>query len=465
MKAPLQLANQRKEDTMNKVALIIKREYSSRVKKKSFIIMTILGPLLIAAFYAAAIYIGIQQSDQVEVLLLDETTLARTSEFQDTDNFRFKSYTGTVDELMHELKENNDTTFNRIGVYLPGNITGVNAAKIYYNEPIGSEKQAELRETINDFAEKMKVLKAGIDKTAYAEIQTRLNISAIDVNTNTESIEEIRGLIGIAFSFVIYLFIFMYGVQVMRGVIEEKTSRIIEVMVSSVKPFQLMMGKIVGIAMVGLTQFLIWVGLSAVLMIIIQGAILPDLFDPSTVATLNEGNLMQSQDLMQSQELINAGENTNATKINSLVQVLMNTPWLKLIILFVFYFLGGYLLYAALFAAVGSAVDNESDTQQFMLPITIPLVFAFIISTNSIANPGSEAMIWFSHIPFTSPVVMLVRVAAGNVEWWEILTSMVLLVLTFLLTTKIASKIYRTGILMYGKKASYKELFKWLRYK
>ena len=157
---------------MNKVALIIKREYSSRVKKKSFIIMTILGPLLIAAFYAAAIYIGIQQSDQVEVLLLDETTLARTSEFQDTDNFRFKSYTGTVDELMHELKENNDTTFNRIGVYLPGNITGVNAAKIYYNEPIGSEKQAELRETINDFAEKMKVLKAGIDKTAYAEIQT-----------------------------------------------------------------------------------------------------------------------------------------------------------------------------------------------------------------------------------------------------------------------------------------------------
>ena len=159
---------------MNKVALIIKREYSSRVKKKSFIIMTTLDPLLIAAFYAAAIYIGIQQSDQVEVLLLDETTLARTSEFQDTDNFRFKSYTGTVDELMHELKENNDTTFNRIGVYLPGNITGVNAAKIYYNDPIGSEKQAELRETINDFAEKMKVLKAGIDKTAYAEIQLSL---------------------------------------------------------------------------------------------------------------------------------------------------------------------------------------------------------------------------------------------------------------------------------------------------
>jgi ABC-2 type transport system permease protein len=427
--------------------------------------MTLLGPLLIAAFYGAAIYIGIQQSDQVEVLVLDETSLARNTEFQNTDNFRFKTYTGTAEDLIEELKENNDTTFNKIGVYLPGNITGVNAAKIYYNEPIGSIKQAELRETINDFAEKLKVIKAGIDQDAYATIQTRLNISAIDVNTNSESIEEIKSLIGFFFSFVIYLFIFMYGVQVMRGVIEEKTSRIIEVMVSSVKPFQLMMGKIVGIAMVGLTQFLIWVALSSILMIFVQGALLPDLFDPTMLANVDPGNMMQSQDLMQSQELINAGDNINATQINALVQVLLNTPWVLLISLFIFYFLGGYLLYASLFAAVGSAVDNESDTQQFMIPITLPLIFAFIIAANSLTNPGGDALIWFSHIPFTSPVVMLVRVAVGNVEWWEILTSMIILVVTFLLTTKIASKIYRTGILMYGKKPSYKEIFKWLRYK
>jgi len=168
---------------------------------------------------------------------------------------------------------------------------------------------------------------------------------------------------------------------------------------------------------------------------------------------------------MQSQELINTGSNNNATQINALVQVLLNTPWVLLISLFIFYFLAGYLLYASLFAAVGSAVDNESDTQQFMIPITLPLIFAFIIAANSLTNPGGDAIVWFSHIPFTSPVVMLVRVAAGNVEWWEILTSMIILIVTFLLTTKIASKIYRTGILMYGKKPSYKELFKWLRYK
>ncbi|MDA8715064.1 ABC transporter permease [Flavobacteriales bacterium] len=448
---------------MSKIGLIIKREYGSRVKKKSFIIMTLLGPILIAAFYASAIYMGIQESGSMQVLLLDETHLANSKDFPTSENFEFATFNGTtVDDLKNELQEKN--SIDQIGLYLPGNLIKVNEAKIFFSEPLSANKQAELKETVNDFAEKLKVEKAGFDLKAYSKIQTRMNIAVIDVNTNEESITEIKSTIGFLFSIIIYVFIFMYGVQVMRGVIEEKTSRIIEVMVSSVKPFQLMMGKIVGIALVGLTQFLMWIILSSVFMLFIQGALLPDLFDPSAIASQSQ-DLMQSQNLMQSQELIDAGENINSTKVNDLLRALINIPWVLLVSLFIFYFLGGYLLYASLFAAVGAAVDSESDTQQFMVPITLPLVFAFVISSMAINNPGGEAIVWFSHVPFTSPIVMLVRVAMGDVAWWEILTSMFILIVSFILTTKLASKIYRIGILMYGKKVTYKELFKWLKYK
>ncbi len=448
---------------MSKIGLIIKREYGSRVKKKSFIIMTLLGPILIAVFYASAIYMGIQESGSMQVLLLDETHLANSKDFPTSENFEFATFNGTtVDDLKNELQEKN--SIDQIGLYLPGNLIKVNEAKIFFSEPLSANKQAELKETVNDFAEKLKVEKAGFDLKAYSKIQTRMNIAVIDVNTNEESITEIKSTIGFLFSIIIYVFIFMYGVQVMRSVIEEKTSRIIEVMVSSVKPFQLMMGKIVGIALVGLTQFLMWIILSSVFMLFIQGALLPDLFDPSAIASQSQ-DLMQSQNLMQSQELIDAGENINSTKVNDLLRALINIPWVLLVSLFIFYFLGGYLLYASLFAAVGAAVDSESDTQQFMVPITLPLVFAFVISSMAINNPGGEAIVWFSHVPFTSPIVMLVRVAMGDVAWWEILTSMFILIVSFILTTKLASKIYRIGILMYGKKVTYKELFKWLKYK
>lgn len=447
---------------MNKIGLIIKREYGSRVKKKSFIVMTLLGPILIAAFYASAIYMGIQETGSVQVLLLDETHLANSRDFPPTENFNFVNFNGqSVDDLKKELQEKNDG--EKIGLYLPGNLIKVNEAKIFFSEPLSTNKQSELKETVNDFAEKLKVEKAGFDLQAYSKIQTRMNIAVIDVNTNEESITEIKSTIGFLFSIIIYIFIFMYGVQVMRGVIEEKSSRIIEVMVSSVRPFQLMMGKIVGIALVGLTQFLMWIILSSVFMLFIQSALLPDLFDPSAIASQSQ-DLMQSQNLIQSQELNESG-GVDTTKVNTLLRALMNTPWALLIGLFIFYFLGGYLLYASLFAAVGAAVDSESDTQQFMVPITLPLVFAFVISSLAISNPGGTAIVWFSHIPFTSPIVMLVRVAMGDVAWWEIITSMFILIVTFILTTKLASKIYRIGILMYGKKVTYKELFKWLRYK
>jgi ABC-2 type transport system permease protein len=254
----------------------------------------------------------------------------------------------------------------------------------------------------------------------------------------------------------------MFGVQVMKGVIEEKTNRIIEIVVSSVKPFELLMGKIIGIAMVGLTQFVGWVMISMVLMFTIFSIYFPNQYNAATQADI------------ESQELVSQNNqdqiSSNIIEFSEVSDFLLNDiNWVLMIGLFIFYFLGGYLLYGGLMAAIGSAVDNETDTQQFMLPMSLPLVFAIAISQVVITNPMSNIAFWLSEIPFTSPIIMLVRVAMGvgdgGIPVWELVLSMFLLIATFILTTYIASKIYRIGILMYGKKASYKEIIKWLRYK
>ena len=245
------------------------------------------------------------------------------------------------------------------------------------------------------------------------------------------------------------MFIFTFGMQVMRGVIEEKTSRIIEVIISSVKPFQLMMGKIIGIGLVGLTQFLAWIILTGVLIIIMAFAFDIDMGSPDNVAQM-------STDLAQ----MDTGKG-----INSALMSILGLPWLQLIFSFLFYFLGGYFLYSSLYAAIGAAVDSETDTQQFLMPVMLPLMLGFYVTQMSVmTNPEGSAIFWLSMIPFTSPVAMLVRISMDSVELWEVLLSMFLLVITFIGTTWLAGKIYRTGILMYGKKASWKEMFKWLKY-
>src|ERR1035437_6988260 len=263
--------------------------------------------------------------------------------------------------------------------------------------------------------------------------------------------------IGFGAGILIYLFIFLYGVQVMRGVIEEKTSRIVEVIISSVKPFQLMMGKIVGIAMVGLTQFVLWVTLTTILYGIGQATFLKDFSDIKNSAL--QQNVIPS---MPNQVKIQQ-QNINYSEAGEMIRGLQNINFVQILFAFLFYFLGGYLLYSALFAAVGSAVDSESDTQQFMMPITIPLVISFVAAQFIMQNPEGPLAFWLSIIPFTSPVVMMVRLPFG-VPLWEFALSMALLVITFIFMTWLAGKIYRTGILMYGKKVSYKELWKWLRY-
>jgi len=256
------------------------------------------------------------------------------------------------------------------------------------------------------------------------------------------------------------MFIFIYGVQVMRGVIEEKTNRILEVIISSVRPFQLMMGKIIGVAMVGLTQFLLWVVLTFALTSVAS----PLLFGGQSKWDQVKKQMDQVEQVEKgsgvSIEEISGGDET----LEEFFEVLSSINIPQILLSFIFFFLGGYLLYSALFAAVGSAVDSETDTQQFMLPITIPLVLAIIVAQTVITNPDSQIAFWFSMVPFTSPVVMMVRLPFG-VPAWELYLSMALLIIGFLATTWLAARIYRIGVLMYGKKITYKELGKWLFYK
>ncbi|HRE95783.1 MAG TPA: ABC transporter permease, partial [Flavobacteriales bacterium] len=279
---------------------------------------------------------------------------------------------------------------------------------------------------------------------------------------NAESGEKAKtkhyaAVVGYVFALLIYMFIFLYGVQVMRGVIEEKTNRIVEIIISSVKPFELMLGKIIGIAMVGLTQFILWVLLTGLILILAQSLFFPDFYDAA-----NQANFTQVANGISPEQ---AAINFESNEIYDLIFIRIN--WALMLFMFLFYFIGGYLMYSALFAAIGAAVDSESDTQQFMMPITIPLVFGFIVAQMAIENPESNAVFWSSMIPFTSPVVMMVRVAMGFEPGtiWQLYLSMALLVAGFITCTWIAGKIYRTGILMYGKKVSYKELFKWMFYK
>jgi ABC-2 type transport system permease protein len=264
--------------------------------------------------------------------------------------------------------------------------------------------------------------------------------------------------VGFAGGIAIYMFIFLYGVQVMRGVIEEKTNRIVEVIISSVKPFQLMMGKILGIALVGLTQFLLWIVLTFLISSTITTYIAKEKMDAKNVAmSLNTQQANGMDKLSDTKEMEKSAMESIMSNMDSI-----NFP--LVLTCFVIYFLGGYLLYSALFAAIGAAVDNETETQQFMLPVTIPLILSFVVAQSVITNPESQLSFWFSMIPLTSPVVMMVRVAFG-VPAWQLILSISLLILGFVGTTWLAARIYRTGILLYGKKVNYKELSKWLFYK
>jgi len=420
---------------MRKIWLIIKREYLVRVRKKAFIVMTIVGPLLMAALMIVPTYLA-NETQELRTIAIEEDGFEFTNQIEDTDFLHFsKIPTEEAILLKNDFSESNYYAL----LYIEGdNFT------LYSNQQISLTVSKAIENQLEQIIEHQKLKAAGIDLTILSESQSTVHITTkiiTEDGSTTNSKAEASMGIGFICGILIYIFIFMYGTMVMRGVIEEKTSRIVEVIISSVKPFQLMMGKILGVALVGLTQFALWI-----LLTIAIASVAELMFMDSSSMT---------SELNSTQQSILLSELSNLTGGINLMQIFVS---------FIFYFLAGYLMYSSLFAAVGSAVDAEADTQQFVLPITIPLILAFILIQPIMENPDGPLAFWMSIIPFTSPVIMMVRLPFG-VATWELALSMCVLILSFVLTTYLAGKIYRTGILMYGKKTSYKELWKWLNYK
>lgn len=443
---------------MNKTWLIIKREYWTRVRKKSFIIMTLLGPVLMAGMLMLTVWLGVSENANQKVLVIDETQ-AIYNKLKNTQyvKFDFIDTSFTLAQAKNIFQPSDYTCI----LHIPEKVWKTKAGNLFFKKQPSAATQRAIENRVETVIENYLLDDLHINREDFYRVKTNFNLHLIKSRKSGEEEEVFSEVAGVGFFFaiIIYMFIFMYGVQVMRGVIEEKTGRIIEVIISSVKPIQLMMGKIIGVAMVGLTQFLMWIILTG-LISGIAFLFLSTQYDPATITD----NVQMSPEVMQQLQQESVSPQINLNDPNMLLNRI-NFP--LMLGMFLFYFLGGYLLYSALFAAVGAAVDSETDTQQFMLPITLPLIFAYMMSFFIVLNPEGPASFWLSIIPLTSPVVMMVRIAIGFEagDLWQLYLSMSLLVAGFLAAAWIAARIYRTGILMYGKKPSYRELWKWLTYK
>ena len=542
---------------MNKVKYIIKREYLSRVRKKSFLLMTIIGPLLFAGLIAAPAWLATMEDSGVKQIavvdssgifdytkILNKSITLNSNRYYselktriqnlpalgkkiETLNNQLQAITQNKDTLLGKslqrefynqaktikrtFKINNplfDSISNKYANILPlinnrleetcGKISNTTTAKFHYTNLTETETKialtnedyyaviyipknilttltiqikstkalsmglrSHIQSSIERSIETQKMIEAGIDKEMLDGIKTRITVLNKKITKEGEEEQarpEIAMILGYVSGFLIYISIFMFGAQIMRGVIEEKTSRIVEVILSSVKPRELMLGKIFGVGLVGLTQYLIWIIMTAALSFAAFTFLIPS--DVSVVQTQAQ-NFMDSTGGMQT--AVPVVENS-MSQIQGIIHSLMTVNWPLVIGAFIFFFIGGYMLYSALFAAIGSAVDNESDTQQFMAPITLPLILGMLVMINTINNPESAMAYWFSIIPFTSPIVMIVRIPFG-VPIGDLILSATLLIITFIFITWIAAKIYKTGILMYGSKVSYKEIWKWIRIK
>lgn len=442
---------------MNKILLILQREYITRVKKKSFILMTLLGPILMAGIAIVPILIAKYSDDKInKIIVIDQRPEIFTTILPSSETVLFINSKISLDSAK---KAFDPEKFYGI-LYLQDDMVKNPGGAMLF-----TEKQANLSVTnyIENSLEKQieqdKLKSEGIDQKTLSSIETNVNLKTLSLK-GEENSAELATIVGFICGFLIYLFIFLYGVQVMRGVIEEKTNRIVEVIISSVRPFELMMGKIIGIALVGLTQFLLWIVLTLTITTIASKVIIDPKTDAKVVAQTMKSNNLDQHALKE----LGATPKIKEDAMSKLFSQLSSINFPLIISCFFIYFLGGYLLYSALFAAIGAAVDNETETQQFMLPVTIPLILAFIVAQSIVQNPDSQLGFWFSIIPLTSPVVMMVRIAFG-VPPWELALSIGLLIAGFIGATWLAGRIYRTGILLYGKKVNYKELAKWLFYK
>lgn len=457
---------------MSKIGLIIEREYLTRVKKKTFIILTLLTPILMAALVAVPLLLSfVKSSDRKEIVVSDRSGLYM-DRLKSNQQFHFSKAVESLESYKQKVVK--DEGFNAC-LFISGNLNSDTSKVALYS---GKQVEMDLKNFISNQLDslarndKIKSYHIAELEKIIEETNPTINLNTIKLDQNggeKESSSELAMFIGMMCTIIIYIFIFAYGSMVMNGVIEEKTNRIVEVIVSSVKPFELMMGKIIGIALVGLTQVLLWVvlivGILGIVSIGIGKSVSPEkMAKMSTQMASSQSMGIHPTNLPTATvpELTDAS--ANQSEINNYIQTALNLNFGEIFIWFILYFLGGYLLYASLFAAVGSAIDNQEEATQFILPLTMLVLFGLYAGMYSSTNPDGPLALWCSLIPFTSPIVMMVRIPFG-VPIWQLMVSYALLVATFLLSTKMASKIYRTGILMYGKKPSYKELWKWLKYK
>ena len=432
------------------ILLIIEREFITRVRKKTFLVITIIAPVLFAALMIVPGVLASLPADHKNIVVLDEPALLLPEVGNDQfaldylnpkefDLALAKDYLRDSDKdalLYIPAGEGWDPDFIKRNILL------------YGKEDIGMELQGFIENRIEDKINRQKLLKQGVDPEVVNQAKTQVNIKSFTLGEedgqDETSATPLKMGLGYIAGMMIYFFIFFYSVQVMRGVIEEKTSRIVEVIISSVRPYQLMLGKILGIGLVGVVQFLIWIILSSLIYVVVSQFVYPEIFAQQVISGPNDADLSVLE----------------TTGIFDMVSSI-NFP----LVLggFVFYFFGGYFLYSALFAALGSAIDQEADSQQFMLPVTAPMIIAIITAMNVIQEPNGQLAFWMSMIPLTSPITMMIRLPFG-IPLWEVALSGAILVASFFAVVGIASKIYRVGILMYGKKVTWKELYKWLKY-
>ena len=438
----------------SKISVIIAREFAIRVKKKSFILTTLLTPILFAALMVVpGLIAAYSEEDEARKIAVVDNSGVVMPYMQSDSQVEFCQIVGaTVDDLKADF--DNNGYFAVVGISAMDSSKNVSVVT-YSKKQLNMDIKGRISRNVEEAVEQYKLQGYGIPQLEeiMEDIESDVKLSTYTLDESGEekvSKVEIFMVIGYIASFLIYMFIFMFGSMVMRSVIEEKTTRIIEVIVSSVKPFQIMMGKIIGVASVALTQFLIWI-VFTMLIVTVAGQALG----------LNEA----AQTMSSVSSEVPVAEITSAMQDDSdgLLQALKDVNYVQIIGCFIIYFVLGYLLYSSMFAAVGAAVDNEADTQQLILPITMPLIVGLFLMLHTFQYPDSALSFWGSVIPFTSPMVMMARIAYG-VPVWELALSIGVLVLTFVGMAYLSGRIYRVGILMYGKKPGWKEIWKWLKY-
>ncbi|HEX6223485.1 MAG TPA: ABC transporter permease [Chryseolinea sp.] len=434
---------------MNKIWLIMRREFLNRVQKKSFLIATIMLPLIFPALMALLVYVAIEQKKNASkevVYYVDESKKF----VPDTTKYIFKEFPGSVEDAKKAFQHDQSHGL----LYIPNfELSNPDGITLYTKVNPSPNEIGDLEGMLESQVKELKMVKFNINQKVLDSIKTEISIRTI--NLSEEGLEQTSDSkvffgIGMACGIMMYAFIFIYGAQIMQGVIEEKTSKVVEVIVSSVKPFQLMMGKIMGLASVGLLQFLIWIVLITTLSSVVLGFF---------------GLEMPQQQMMNEMSQQYPDAQIQNQGMMEVMRVVGEIPFGYLILNFLFYFLGGYLLYGALFAAVGSAVDSPAEAQQFMFPITIPMLIAYFgLFTFILDDPHGSISIWLSIIPFTSPIAMMGRIGFG-VPVWQLILSMLSLIGGFIFTTWVAARIYRVGILMHGSKINYKVMAKWFMMK